>query len=105
MLSGKGYLIERTGIGTMVLGYWLIVAGGLLAVLYGVVTAFSVMQSDAGTPRMQQIAAVRGAITGLMAEVIEDHIRVHVANPSPEAQAEREEHTEELVEIFRAYLR
>ncbi|HUK07760.1 MAG TPA: sodium-translocating pyrophosphatase [Stellaceae bacterium] len=41
----------------MELGYWLIVAGGLLAVLYGVVTAFSVMQADAGTPRMQEIAA------------------------------------------------
>jgi K(+)-stimulated pyrophosphate-energized sodium pump len=39
------------------MGYWLIVASGLLAVIYGVVTALSVMKADAGTPRMQQIAA------------------------------------------------
>src|SRR5215471_14212143 len=37
--------------------YWLIVAAGLLAVVYGVVTAISVMSADAGTDRMKQIAA------------------------------------------------
>ena len=41
----------------MTLGYWLIVAAGLLAVAYGVVTAMSVMAADAGTDRMKQIAA------------------------------------------------
>ncbi|MGH7123241.1 MAG: sodium/proton-translocating pyrophosphatase, partial [Stellaceae bacterium] len=41
----------------MTLGYWLIVAAGLLAVAYGVVTAISVMSADAGTDRMKQIAA------------------------------------------------
>ena len=41
----------------MNLGYWLIVASGLLAVVYGIVTALSVMKADAGTERMQQIAA------------------------------------------------
>jgi FrmR/RcnR family transcriptional regulator, repressor of frmRAB operon len=64
------------------------------------------LEEERGCPEvMQQIAAARGAINGLMAEVIEDHIRVHVANPSPDAEAEREEHTDELVEIIRAYLR
>jgi DNA-binding FrmR family transcriptional regulator len=64
------------------------------------------LEEERGCPEvMQQIAAVRGAINGLMAEVIEDHIRMHVANPSPEAEAERGEHTEELVEIIRAYLK
>src|SRR5713226_2948380 len=46
---------QRTG--TMTLGYWLIVAAGLLAVVYGVVTAISVMNADAGTERMKEIAA------------------------------------------------
>ena len=41
----------------MTLGYWLIVAAGLLAVVYGVVTAISVMNADAGTERMKEIAA------------------------------------------------
>jgi DNA-binding FrmR family transcriptional regulator len=51
---------------------------------------------------MQQIAAVRGAINGLMAEVVEDHIRVHVANPTLESEAEREKGAAELI---RAYLK
>ncbi len=41
----------------MNLGYWLIVASGLLAVAYGIFTALSVMKADAGTARMQEIAA------------------------------------------------
>lgn len=53
---------------------------------------------------MQQIAAVRGAINGLMAEVVEDHIRVHVASTT-ESEAERENATTELIEIIRTYLR
>jgi len=31
---------------------------------------------------MQQIAAFRGAANGLMTEVIEEHVRTHIANPS-----------------------
>jgi DNA-binding FrmR family transcriptional regulator len=54
---------------------------------------------------MQQIAAVRGAINGLMAEVVEDHIRVHVANPTLESEADREKGTAELIDIIRAYLK
>ena len=41
----------------MDLSYWLIVAAGVLAVVYGIVTAMQVMAADAGTPRMQEIAA------------------------------------------------
>ena len=52
---------------------------------------------------MQQIAAFRGAATGLMTEVIEEHVRTHVANPS--SNASRERGADELVEVVRAYLR
>ena len=31
---------------------------------------------------LQVIASVRGAVNGLMAEVVEDHVRCHVAAPS-----------------------
>jgi len=52
---------------------------------------------------MQQIAAFRGTANGLMTEVIEEHVRTHVANPS--SNASREKGANELVEIVRAYLR
>ena len=53
---------------------------------------------------LQVIASVRGAINGLMAEVIEDHVRCHVVDPSLPAK-ERAEGTEELIEVVRAYLK
>ncbi|MDE3228853.1 MAG: metal/formaldehyde-sensitive transcriptional repressor [Chloroflexota bacterium] len=59
------------------------------------------------TAVMQQIAAVRGAVNGLMAEVLEDHIRGHVFNPQTDADAEAERiaGAEELVELVRTYLK
>lgn len=54
---------------------------------------------------MQTIAACRGAMNGLMAEVIDGHIRFHVLNPdvrptSPEARA-----AQELIDVVKAYLK
>jgi len=53
---------------------------------------------------LQVIASVRGAVNGLMAEVVEDHVRCHVAAPGLPA-SERAEHADELIEVVRAYLR
>jgi DNA-binding FrmR family transcriptional regulator len=49
---------------------------------------------------LQQTAAARGALSGLMSELIDGHIRHHVDNP-----AEREKATDELMKIVRSYLR
>lgn len=49
------------------------------------------------------IAGSRGAMDGLMAEVLEGHVREHVANPKA-APAERSRATEELLELIRRYL-
>jgi DNA-binding FrmR family transcriptional regulator len=49
------------------------------------------------------IVAARGAINGLMAEVIEDHIRLHVAQPARDA--ERRRGAEELIDAVQSYLR
>jgi DNA-binding FrmR family transcriptional regulator len=54
---------------------------------------------------LQLMAACRGALNGLMAEVMEGHVRFHVLSPedgrnSPQAQA-----AEELIEVVRAYLK
>lgn len=53
---------------------------------------------------LQVIASVRGAVNGLMAEVIEDHVRCHVVAPSAAAR-ERAEAADDLIEVVRAYLR
>jgi FrmR/RcnR family transcriptional regulator, repressor of frmRAB operon len=54
---------------------------------------------------MQQIAAFRGAANGLMTEVIEEHLRTHVASPSITSQTTRTKGADELIEVVRAYLR
>ena len=50
------------------------------------------------------VVAARGAMNSLMAEVIEDHIRMHVVDPDHERGA-RAKGAEELIEIVQAYLR
>jgi DNA-binding FrmR family transcriptional regulator len=53
---------------------------------------------------LQQIAAIRGAVAGLMAEVLEGHLREHVAADgiTPE---QRHEEVEEVVSILKTYLK
>lgn len=50
------------------------------------------------------VAAVRGAVAGLMDELVEDHLRAHVAAPdlTPE---ERMQGAEELAVVLRRYVR
>jgi FrmR/RcnR family transcriptional regulator, repressor of frmRAB operon len=49
--------------------------------------------------------AARGALNSLVAEVIEDHIRVHVVDPAHERNSARSRGAEELIEIVQAYLK
>jgi len=53
---------------------------------------------------LQTLSACRGALTALLAEVVEGHVREHVAarDVKPRRRAEA---AEELVEIVRAYLK
>jgi DNA-binding FrmR family transcriptional regulator len=52
------------------------------------------------------IAGVRGAISGLMAEIIEDHIRVHLLTEQPDGEhGSKLESAEELFEALRTYLK
>lgn len=50
------------------------------------------------------VAAVRGAVAGLMDELVEDHLRAHVAAPdlTPE---ERAQGADELAVVLRRYVR
>jgi DNA-binding FrmR family transcriptional regulator len=54
---------------------------------------------------MHQIAGVRGAIAGLMAEVIEDHVRTHLVDAKRHPGALNTEAAEQLLEVVRTYLR
>jgi FrmR/RcnR family transcriptional regulator, repressor of frmRAB operon len=51
------------------------------------------------------ITSARGAINGLMAEVIEDYVRMQVADPLREADAERAVAAQELIDIVHSYLK
>jgi DNA-binding FrmR family transcriptional regulator len=50
------------------------------------------------------VVAARGAMNSLMAEIIEDHIRMHVVDPDHE-RGSRAKGAEELIEIVQAYLK
>ncbi len=51
------------------------------------------------------IAACRGAINGLMAEIIEGHIRFHVVDPDQEPTTERARAAQELIDVVKTYLK
>jgi DNA-binding FrmR family transcriptional regulator len=53
---------------------------------------------------LQQIAAIRGAINGLMAEVLEGHMRDHLG-PEVESEVEREKDLEQVIRVMRSYLK
>lgn len=53
---------------------------------------------------LQQIAAIRGATSSLMAEVLEGHLREHLAaeNVSPD---QRQADLEQVITVLRSYLK
>ena len=51
------------------------------------------------------VASMRGAINGLSAEVIEDHIRHHVVDPNSEPDADRAKGAADLIDVVRTYLK
>jgi len=54
---------------------------------------------------LQQLAACRRAINGLMAEILEDHIPFHVVDPDVDPESEQAEAAEQLVDLVRSYFR
>lgn len=61
------------------------------------------LDTDAGCAAvLQQVAAARGAINGLMDELIEDHLREHVARPDLDDTA-RAAGAAELIAVIRRY--
>jgi DNA-binding FrmR family transcriptional regulator len=61
------------------------------------------IESEAGCADvLHQVAGARGALNGLMDELIEDHIREHVAAPGI-GKAARAAGADELIAIIRRY--
>jgi DNA-binding FrmR family transcriptional regulator len=58
---------------------------------------------DSCSSVLQLIASCRGAIGGLMAEVVEGHVRCHVMDGR--TAAHRGEAAEELIDVLKTYLK
>ena len=54
---------------------------------------------------MHLIAGARGAMTGLMAEVVEDHVRTHLVDTDRYPDALNKEAADKLLEVVRTYLK
>ena len=53
---------------------------------------------------LQQIAAIRGAVNGLMAQVLEGHVREHLGAENATPQ-QRQEDIEVVLTVLRSYLK
>lgn len=64
------------------------------------------LEGDADCERaLHTLSACRGAISSLMAEILEDHIRYHVIDPAAAPDAHERQAAEQLVDIVKSYLR
>ncbi|OHV83880.1 metal/formaldehyde-sensitive transcriptional repressor [Ensifer sp. LCM 4579] len=52
---------------------------------------------------LRQLASIRGAVSGLTAELMEDHLRGHVLHA--DSETDRREGAEEMIEVIRTYLK
>jgi len=51
------------------------------------------------------IAACRGALNGLMAEVMEGHVRLHVLDERHLPTPEQEQSAQDLIDVIKSYLK
>ena len=54
---------------------------------------------------MQLTVSVRGAASSLMAELLEDHIRMHVSDPERDRDRQRAKGSKHLIDVVHAYLK
>jgi len=64
----------------------------------------AVAEGDECADILMLLAAIRGGVNSLMAEILEDHIRLHITHPD-RAPDSPEELTEDLISLVRAYLK
>jgi len=54
---------------------------------------------------LQTVAAARGALNALVAEMVEDHVRFHVLDPRTKPGSKHARAAEELIDVVRAYVK
>jgi DNA-binding FrmR family transcriptional regulator len=64
------------------------------------------LDSEAGCDEvMHLIAGTRGAMAGLMAEVVEEHVRTHLVDAEKHPKALNTDAAEQLLDVVRTYLK
>ncbi|HUB12478.1 MAG TPA: metal/formaldehyde-sensitive transcriptional repressor [Acetobacteraceae bacterium] len=64
------------------------------------------LENEAGCEQvMHLLAGARGAMAGLMAEVVEEHVRTHLVDEVQHPQALNRAAAEQLLDVVRSYLR
>lgn len=54
---------------------------------------------------MRLLTAARGAINAIMAEVVEDHIVLHMIDPERKPSRAEQQAADELLDVLRTYIR
>lgn len=64
------------------------------------------LEADAScTEVMRLLTATRGAINGTMAEVVEDHIHMHMIDEKRKPSRAEAEAADELIDVLRSYIK
>ena len=64
------------------------------------------LESEADcAPVLHLLVACRGAVNGLINEVLEGHIRFHVVDPGRKPGSEQAKATQELIDVLKKYLK
>lgn len=64
------------------------------------------LESEAGcTEIMRLLTAARGAINGTMAEVVEDHIHMHMIEANRKPTRNESIAADELIDVLRSYIK
>lgn len=64
------------------------------------------LEGEAGCEKtLHLISAARGAMAGLMAEVVEDHVRAHLVDSKRYPDALNPEAVSQLIDVVRTYLK
>lgn len=64
------------------------------------------LQNEEGCSKiLHHIAGCRGAMNGLMAEVVEGHIRSHIVEPHDGSEETRAQAAEDVIDLINSYLK